>query len=102
MAFLQPLLFRLLGGRRKLISLARQVVFLAHTVALQDGMPCAWLHSSREKRRRAEIIFISLYLDCRAGFFFFWGDLCLACSNTGGVGRQMGRRSRVEVTILFT
>src|SRR6266853_4673845 len=82
MAFIQPLLFCLLGGRWKLISLARQVVFLAHTVSLQDGMHCAWLHSSREERRRAEIIFISLYPDCRAGFFFFWGDLWLACSNT--------------------
>src|SRR5229473_8316499 len=82
MAFIQPLLFRLLGGRWKLISLARHVVFLAHTVSLQDGMHCAWLHSSREERRRAEIIFISLYPDCRAGFFFFWGDLWLAFGNT--------------------
>src|SRR5207249_4832183 len=82
MAFIQPLLFRLLGGRWKLISLARQVVFLAHMGSLQDGMHSAWLHSSREERRRAEIIFISLYPDCRAGFFFFWDDLWLAFGNT--------------------
>src|SRR5229473_4251263 len=82
MAFIQPLLFRLLGGKRKLISLAHQVVFLAHMGFLQNGMHCAWLHSSRDERHRAQIIFISLYPDCRAGFFFFWGDLWLACSNT--------------------
>src|SRR6266566_191940 len=82
MAFIQPLLFRLLGGKRKLISLAHRVVFLAHMGFLQNGMHSAWLHSSRDERRRAQIICISLYLDCPADFFFFWDDLWLAFDNT--------------------
>src|SRR2546429_9860277 len=77
MTLIQPLLFRLLGRRWKVISFARQVVFLAHSVSLQNGMHSPWLHSSGDERRRAHIIFILLYLDCRVGFFFSWDDLWL-------------------------
>jgi hypothetical protein len=45
-------------------------------------MPPAWLHFSSEERRKAQIIFISVYLDCRVGFFFSWDDLWLALGNS--------------------
>ena len=78
----QPLLFRLLGCKWKFTGFARRVVFLGHTVSLQDGTHSTWLHSSRDERRRTHVIFISLYLDCRVGFFCSWDALWLAIGNT--------------------